>query len=107
MELFLSKYCRSFTGTLNRSHGYSICRKGNKFFSQRNTRGIVPPNGHIRFIFACAELAREGLLLADIRILGSELLAAATEAGLTFETILPDVEYNAHDILNIKKYYSL
>ena len=107
MELFLSKYCRSFTGTLNKSHGYSICRKGNKFFSQRNTRGIVPPDGHLRFIFACAELAREGLLLTNIRIMGSELLDAATEAGYTLETIIADVEYNAHDILNIKTYYGL
>lgn len=106
MEVILSRYCRSFTGTISKKHGYAIRKQGDKFCSVRNSKN-VPPDGHIRFIFACAELAREGLLLSDIRILGSELLAAATEAGLTFETIVPDVVYNAHDILNIKKYYSL
>lgn len=107
MEIILSTHCRSFTGYISKSHGYYIRHIGNRFISQRSSKGHVPPDGHIRFIFACAELAREGLLLSDIRILGSELLAAATEVGYTFETIVPDVGYNAHDILNIKKYYSL
>ena len=106
MEIILSPHCKSFTGTLSRRYGYAICKRGEGFYSQRNRKN-VPPDGHLQFIFACAELAREGLLLSNISIRGSELLDAATEAGLTFETILPDVEYNAHDILNIKTYYGL
>lgn len=107
MELILAKHCKSLTGSFGQYYGYAIRRSGKKFFSVRSPKGPRLHDGHLRFIFTCAELAREGLLLTDIRILGSELLAAATEAGLTFETILPDVEYNAHDILNIKTYYGM
>lgn len=107
MEIILAKRCKSLTGSFGQYYGYAIRRSGKKFFSVRSPKGPRLHDGHLRFIFACAELAREGLLLSDIRILGSELLAAATEAGLTFETIVADVEYNAHGILNIKKYYSL
>jgi len=106
MDIILSRYCRSFTGTISRKHGYSIRKQGDKFCSVRNSKNI-PPNGHLLFIFDCAELAREGMLIADVRLMGEELIAAANEAGLEFETIVADVEYNAHDVLNIKKYYSL
>lgn len=106
MEIILARHCKSFTGTLSKRYGYAICKRGEGFYSQRNRKN-VPPDGHLQFIFACAELAREGLLLSDITLLGSELLAAATEAGYTFDTIVLDVEYNAHDILNIKTYYGL
>lgn len=106
MEIILSRHCKSFTGTLSRKHGYSICKRGKGFFGQRKGRN-VPADGHLRFILDCAELAREGMLIADVRLMGEELIAAANEAGLKFETIVADVEYNANDVLNIKKYYSL
>lgn len=106
MEIILSRHCKSFTGTLSRKHGYSICKRGKGFFGQRKGRN-VPADGHLLFIFDCAELAKEGLLIADVRLMGEELIAAANEAGYTFDTILPDVTYNAHDILNIKTYYGL
>ena len=106
MEIILSRHCKSFTGTLSRKHGYSICKRGKGFFGQRNGKN-VPSDGHLRFILDCAELAREGMLIADVRLMGEELIAAANEAGYTFDTILPDVTYNAHDILNIKTYYGL
>lgn len=106
MEIILSRHCKSFTGTLSRKHGYSICKRGKGFFGQRKGRN-VPADGHLRFILDCAELAREGMLIVDVRLMGEELIAAANEAGLKFETIVADVEYNANDVLNIKKYYRL
>ena len=107
MELILSKFCRSFTGKISKSHGYYIRKVGERFVSQRSAKGFVPPDGHLRFIFACAELARDGFLIVDIDIRGEELLQAAREADVEMETILPDVQYNAHDIRRIKTYYGL
>ena len=106
MEIILSKFCRSFTGMLSKKHGYSICKRGKGFFGQRKGKN-VPADGHLRFILDCAELAREGMLIADVRLMGEELIEAGTEAGVEFETVVPDVEYNAHDIHNIKTYYRL
>ena len=107
MEIILAKTCRSLTGSLGRIYGYSITRRDGKFVSIRNPKGPRIRDGHLRFIFACAELARDGFLIADIDIRGAELLQAAREADVEMETILPDVQYNAHDVLNIKTYYSL
>jgi hypothetical protein len=107
MEVILSKKCKSLTGSLGRIYGYSITRRNGKFVSIRNPKGPRIRDGHLRFIFACAELARDGFLIADIDIRGEELLQAAREADVEMETILPDVQYNAHDIRRIKTYYEL
>lgn len=52
-------------------------------------------------------MAENNFLIADIDIRGEELLEAAREADVEMETILPDVQYNAHDIRRIKTYYGL
>ena len=52
-------------------------------------------------------MAKDNFLIADIDIRGEELLQAAREADVEMETILPDVQYNAHDIRRIKTYYEL
>ena len=88
MEIILSSNCNSFTGSLGRGFGYYIkshlsYRSGKEsFFSQRNSKGSVPPDGHLKFIFACAELAQNGLHIADIRVSHQELSEALSEAGL-------------------------
>lgn len=107
MEIILGKYCKSLTGSLVKVYGYAICRRGKRFFSQRSPNGPQIRDGHLRFIFECAQMARDGFLIADIDIRGEELIQAAQEAGITMETIQPDVQYNAQDILNIKTYYGL
>ena len=107
MEIILAKTCKSLTGSLGRIYGCSITRRDGKFVSIRNPKGPRIRDGHLRFIFACAELARDGFLVADIDIRGEELLQAAREADVEMETILPDVQYNAHDIRRIKTYYEL
>ena len=56
------------------------------------------------FIYDCAGIAEEGLLFSDIRVTGAELIEAAEEAGIQLESVVPDVEYNAHDVLNIMQY---
>ena len=107
MELILAKHCKSLTGSFGKYYGYAIRRSGKRFFSVRSPKGPRVHDGHLRFVFTCADMAQNKWLIADVIIKGEELIQAAREAGMTFETILPDVEYNAHDILNIKTYYDL
>ena len=106
MEIILSKDCRSFTGTISRSHGYSVRRSGERFFGIRSTRGNVPPDGHWRFILAIAHLAPSNLVVADIRIRGTEILDALNEAGYPVEAIemvFPGAVYSATDVLKLEK----
>jgi hypothetical protein len=107
MEIILAKTCRSLTGSLGRIYGYSITRRDGKFVSIRNPKGPRIQDGHLRFIFACADMAQYNYFIGDIDVEGKELLEAAREAHVEMETILPDVQYNAHDIRRIKTYYSL
>ena len=81
MEVILANTCESFTGSIDRSLGYSIQRRKNGFFAKRNSKGIIPPDGHWRFILACADLAQNGLHIADIRVSPQELSEALSEAG--------------------------
>ena len=76
MEIILSKTCVSITGALNKRLGYSIQRQRGKFFSKRNSRGKVPPDGHWRFIELCAEQAKVGFLFSDIKVSAAELREA-------------------------------
>ncbi len=107
MEIILARNCKSLTGCLGKSYGCSITRRGKKFFTIRNPKGPRIKDGHLRFIFECARMAENNFLIADIDIRGEELLQAAREADVEMETILPDVQYNAHDIRRIKTYYEL
>ena len=106
MEIILSKDCRSFTGTISRSHGYSVRRSGERFFGIRSTRGNVPPDGHWRFILSIAHLAPSNLVVADIRIRGTEIIGALYEAGYpigALEMVFPGAVYNASDVLELEK----
>ena len=62
MEIILSKQCESLTGSLGKGFGYFIQRRRGQdgkyhFFSQRSKHPPIPINGHLRFIFTCAEMA--------------------------------------------------
>ena len=81
MEIFLTKQCESFTGSLGKGFGYHIQRRKNGFFAKRNAKGEIPADGHLRFIFACAELAQMKTHIADIRVSRKELAQALAEAG--------------------------
>ena len=111
MEIILTKFCKSFTGTISKRHGYAIRQKGMRFYGVRNTRRIVPSDGHLRFIFDCAEMTRSGFLIADIRVPFSEFLEALMEAGAIEdemaarlqEMILPNVILSAREVLKVKE----
>ena len=108
MEIILSNNCTSLTGSLGRGFGYYIkshlsYRSGKeRFFSQRCSKGTIPPDGHWRFITTCAELAQNGLHIADIRVSQEEVDAARMEAGLKpIAYCLPCRVLNAGDVMYI------
>jgi hypothetical protein len=106
MEIILSKNCQSLTGTISRSHGYSVRRTGERYFGIRSTRGSVPPDGHWRFILSIAHLAPANLIVADIRLPGLELIAALNEADYPFsamDIVETGAVYSATDVLELEK----
>ena len=109
MQIILSKQCESLTGSLGRGFGYAIVKRGNRFFAQRGNHNVsVPPDGHWRFIVACAELAQHRLHIADISVPREELSSALREAHhfVAADHLLLAV-YHARDILNLKTTFSL
>ena len=115
MEVILSQACQSFTGSLGRGFGYHIQRRKGRFFGQRNTKGNVPQDGHMRFIFACADIARMGFHLNDVKISAEELKTALSEAGkhAAAQRVEHNISearkhfYDARDIVNLKITFGL
>ena len=112
MEIILSKQCEALTGSLGKGFGYSIQRRRDHegryhFYSQRS-KWNVPPDGHLKFIFTCADLAQMRLHIADIKVTNRELFEALREANLPAPAFLNwnNVEtYNASDIINYRRDY--
>ena len=102
MKVILEEHCLSLVGTIERGLGYHIEHRKNGFFSKRDQRGHVPPDGHWRFIVLCAEMAQNKLYITDIQVSREEVQAALKEAGLPLSGAR-DVrhELNAADILSI------
>ena len=104
MEVILSKQCLTLVGMLERGLGYSLQQRGKRFFSQRS-KHYVPADGHWRFIVLCAEMARNGLYICDVRVSGYELKIALDEAAYIASALQVDLdkEYNAAEVLAFKK----
>lgn len=87
MEIILADRCEALTGSLGAGYGYFIKRHRSdkrgtyRFFSQRSKHLPIPRDGHLRFILACADLARMRFHIKDIRVARSELQDALREAG--------------------------
>ncbi len=107
MEVILSKQCESLTGLLNHGHGYFIQRRGKRFFGQRS-KHTVPPDGHWKFIVACAHLAKGRLYVTDVRVKREEIKKALYEAGcfIAMQNLRKE-NYDARDILNLKTTFGL
>ena len=108
MEIILSKRCESFTGSLGKGFGYHIQRRKNGFFAKRNSKGEIPANGHLRFIFACAQLAQMKTHITDIRVPRCEFQSALSEAGVSLSGAR-DIrhESSATDVLTLKEKLNL
>ena len=87
MEIILTNRCEALTGSLGAGYGYFIQRRRSgkkettRFFSQRSKHPPIPRDGHLRFILACADLARMSFHIQDIRVTRAELQQALREAG--------------------------
>ena len=105
MEVILSKQCESLVGMLERGLGYHLVQRKNGFFARRDSKGFVPPDGHWRFIVLCAEMARNGLYITDVRVCGGEIAGALLEAGLRTCAALAISKntYNAKEVLAFKE----
>ena len=104
MRIILSKQCESLTGALGSGYGYAIRKHKYGYFGYRNSRGYVPPDGHLRFIVACAQLAKDGFHVADIEVPGEELNQAIKEAGITpFMFARKHETLNASSVLHFKR----
>ncbi len=105
MEIILSKQCESLTGSLGRGFGYHIQRRKKGFFAKRNSKGSIPPDGHLRFIFSCADLAQSKLHVTDIRVSRDELAKAVEEAGWCLSRFMENLHptLNANEVLTFKQ----
>ena len=108
MKIILTNQCASLTGCLNKGFGYSVQKQKGGFYSKRNSKGHVPPEGHLAFILACAKIANTGLYISDIRLSREELRDALVEAHKWNATgFLKKDFYTARDILNLKTLFGL
>ena len=115
MVVYLSEQCESLRGSLGNHLGYALQHQRGKFVSKRNSKGTIPPDGHWRFILACAKLAQNKLYATDIQISWTELYDALYEAlyfisaGHVKRLAENGVKrtYNATDIINLKHTFSL
>ncbi len=85
MEIILSKKCEALVGSLGKGYGYYIRRARHQdgsvhFYSQRSKHPPIPADGHLRFIFACAELAQMKTHITDILVSCVELSDALWDA---------------------------
>ena len=106
MEIILSRNCESLTGSLGCGFGYHIQRRKNGFFGKRNSKGNVPHDGHWRFIVACAELAKIGLHIRDIKVKAGELddaLEQATNGEKSSPWCPRTAIVNAEQVLQLKE----
>ena len=107
MEIILSKNCRSFTGTISRSHGYCIRRVRDRFFSKRSPNRRAQPDGHWRFIQDIAHMTKISVIVIDVRLSSFELTEALAEANYPPSVIIalcvPGHIYNAQEVLLLEQ----
>lgn len=105
MEIILSPQCEAITGSLGEGFGYHVQRRKNGFFSQRNSKGIIPRDGHLKFIFTCAILAQANLHITDIKVSREELVKAVEEAGWCLSRFMENLHptLTANGVLTFKQ----
>ena len=113
MKIILSPTCKSLNGMLNGHYGYAVQKRKNGFYGVRTTHRDIPPDGHLRFILACAQLARTHLYIADIRLSTEELCDALVEAHYFIAAQKAKANanakatYDARDIINLQHTFGL
>ena len=106
MQIFLSNQVVSLTGSLGKGYGYAVRRNKNGFYGVRNSKGVVPPDGHLKFILTCAQLAQMRTHIVDIRLTADELREALDEAGRQ-DVRIANWEYNANTVEHLRVLWNL
>ena len=117
MRIFLNEtVCKSFTGQLSKKYGYAVRKQRTGFYLMRCSKNKVNvlPDGHLRSIFGLAQMARNGLLITEVKCHVDELINALQEAHKWVaagwleanKNNVPHI-YHARDILNFKTTFSL
>lgn len=108
MQIILSPNCKALTGSIGRGFGYHIEHRKYGFFGVRDAKGIIPHDGHWKFIVACAELAQSGFMVSDIKVKREEVKKALYEAHMfiAMQNLGKDI-YTANDIIKLKTTFSL
>ena len=104
MKIILSENCASLTGALGKGYGYAVRKHIKGFYGVRFSRGHVPPDGHLRFIIACAKLAQMRTHIVDIQLTEREFRDALTEANI--HGVGPVGTYNATRVNEFMRFYS-
>ena len=94
---------------LERGLGYHLVARKNGFIARRNSKGYVPHDGHLRFIFLCAELAQNRLHITDIEVSQDEIMKALHEMNIwdyLWQLSYPDI-LHADDVLSLKTTFGL
>ena len=103
MKLILTENCASLTGALGKGYGYAVRKSKYGFYGYRYGHGHVPPDGHLRFIIACAKLAQARTHIVDIQLPEREFRDALTEADIY--GIGPVGTYNATRVIEFLRTY--
>ena len=96
--------CTALVGMLKPELGYYLRKRGKTYFAQRSAHG-APPDGHLRFIFLCAELAQNHLYISDIQVSRDELVKAVEEAGWCLSRFMENLHptLTAKEVLTFKQ----
>ena len=106
----------SLIGILDRSAGYYIRQRGNRFFAVRMknfdsllARGQVTRDGHWLTISQFAQLAQIGRIVKDIRVSGYEIHCAISESRWTIPHAALEYKrlYSAEEVYILKCKYNL
>ena len=115
MEIIMRQNA-SCLGILDRSTGYYIRQRGNRFFTVRMRNffsllasGQVSRDGHWLTISQFVLLAQIGNVVADIRVSGFELHCAILESRWTIPHAALEYKrlYSAEEVYELKSKYNL
>ena len=107
MELILSPFCESLTGTLSKRHGVFIKQINNRFYAFVRKTPKTDPDGLWQFVVCCVNMCA-GPFLSDVIADPLELERALREAGkISLQVHLEPKQYHAKDIVELIKQYDV
>lgn len=101
MQIILHAQCKSLTGRISKKNHFYLRKTKKGIFTVPSNRKALCPREHWKFIRECADCAKTGFPIADIRISRQEITDALREAGLEAGRLVLPKTLNAADIRNV------